>query len=200
MKTKCLVQHLGTIEIKNGLIVADPCYGKDDIVGDMDNGVMLKNDEVNPGIYDCYVGWVNKGSYGNRIAFMEIVEDGARFSLDGGHIGYAGVDSGTMMMGDSKEWEKHHSDDSVDDDWYNTNVVERAFEDSYLFDEGFSFLSSSGWGDGCYPVYGKKDVTDKFNRVIVEFISPLDEYGDYDEYDFLDFLSAEDKVNFADYD
>ena len=194
METKCIVQHIGTIAIENGIVIGDPCYNGNDIVS---HGISMAGKEMQSGIYDCYVGWVNEGDcWGNRVAFMEIVRDGERFKLSYGEfLGSCSVDSGTLMISDRTAWEKNHKEDSINDEWYDKNIVAQCNkdEDVYIFDDGNSFLSESGLGDGCYDVFGDSDKDGKLIRMMAEFILPDEEDG----FDILDFIEADQEPDFS---
>ena len=191
MERKCIVQHIGTIEIKNGLIVSDPCYGIND---EPYTAVNLNAKDFNAGIYDCYVGWVMTSHDNARVAFMTIALDGQKFSISDDLIGMVPVDSGTMMIGDFKEWLKNHNNESANDDWYKENIVKNAYTSEIVFDSGKSFLSSSGYGDGEYPVFAEKcKGSSKISGVMVRFI-----YAS--EYEILDFIDSEDEPDFESYE
>lgn len=196
MEKDCIIQHFGTIEITGDAVVIDPCYGTSSLFG---NGLKLdKKKDIAPGIYDCYVGWVDEGPYGARIAFMEIAKDGYHFAIPGDEcVGSVSVDSGTMSIGGQDEWKKHHGELTAEDEWYKENVVKRSDEDAYVLDGGNTFISSTGYGDGMYDVFGDADYEDnRFYRIMVEFI-PLEE-DEFDEgYNFLDFIPEDEKVDFS---
>lgn len=80
-------------------------------------------------------------------------------------IGVVGVDSGTLLLGDPCYW--------LSDTSYLNEVVNAKFDKSrqVKFDlghDGKGVIVSSGYGDGCYPVFATikdgrvKEITVKF--------------------------------------
>ncbi len=80
-------------------------------------------------------------------------------------IGVVGVDSGTLLLGDPCYW--------LSDEDYNKELLQSNFDKSHqvnydLGHAGKGVIVSSGYGDGCYPVFATiqdgrvKEVTVKF--------------------------------------
>ena len=68
--------------------------------------------------------------------------------------GYVSVDSGTMSISDIDYYNKYHNDD-VDDEWYGKNVCDWCNKKKTHIADRKSFISSSGFGDGCYDVFSR---------------------------------------------
>jgi hypothetical protein len=68
---------------------------------------------------------------------------------------WCAVDSGTCGIFDKEYYEKHHSNTSndIDEDWYDNFVCNRM--DEYITTDGKGAISSSGLGDGRYPVFAE---------------------------------------------
>lgn len=137
------------------VMISDPCYDSD-----TDLSLIL---EIESGNYNCFIETKDCGWWGNRVSRMAILKD--NFSIDflnrnGVFENSVGVDSGTMSISDCSYYDKYHlnrdNDDEVtkrNDDWYEKNVCEWVIQDRYHIADCFSFISTSGYGDGCYEVY-----------------------------------------------
>lgn len=68
---------------------------------------------------------------------------------------WCAVDSGTCGIFDKEYYEKHHSSTSndIDEEWYDDFVCNRM--DEYITTDGKGAISSSGLGDGRYPVFAE---------------------------------------------
>lgn len=137
------------------VMVSDPCYESE-----ANFSLIL---EVESGIYNCLIETKDCGEWGNRISRMAILKD--NFSIDflnrnGVLENSVGVDSGTMSISDCFYYDKYHlnneNDDEIakrNDSWYEKNVCGWAMRKRYHIADCFSFISNSGYGDGCYEVY-----------------------------------------------
>lgn len=142
---------IGKFEVVSGCIVAaDPCY---DTSGDAFNDLMAKFKAKN-GTYRAYAE-----EYMGRIARLHAIHESVKLDRGGWIIRPTkytgiGVDSGTMGIFDEKYHAEYHTGD-LDETWYDENICENPELDS----EGAAILdnracvSSSGYGDGSYPVY-----------------------------------------------
>ena len=128
--------------------VTDPCYSK---------GTWCTVDTTIPegdyrlGLWRTNHWYANdetkKHEYYTRVSRAFILKDNVRFGdyrrLHRVDIGEAGVDAGLCGFYQNKP-------DYDDDGWYT--FCQKLHNRDYLItDEGF--CTSSGWGDGCYPVY-----------------------------------------------
>jgi hypothetical protein len=178
-----------TFEVTSGTIVAsDPCYE----IPTWCQGVIEK---VKKGTWEAHIEKSDEGDWGVRIAVLRINHinhSNRQFSMEGLDI-HAGVDSGQFGFFDkdffrndekAKELVKEHFSENWDskegDSWY------RACCKLTLSPEGWGVLpqgavSSSGFGDGSYGVYGEQDAYGEWIAFEVVYID--DEADDEDEED-----------------
>lgn len=181
-----------TFEVTSGVMVcSDPCYSIDPptwcqgIINNVKNGTWVANVEKS-----------DEGDWGERIARLRVEHVNAKrtylttqVDMDGG------VDSGQFGFFDkdfyrndeaAKDLKKYDFGRSVQEnesgeEWY------RACCDLTLAEESWGVLpngvvSSSGFGDGSYPVFGEKDENGEWIAFEVIFISD-EEDEDYDDDD-----------------
>jgi hypothetical protein len=186
-----------TFEVTSGAIVcSDPCYSIptwcQGIVENVKNGTWIANVIV-----------TDEGDWGKRIALLsishkDIEEPDANIDIMN-FVG--GVDSGQFGFFDkdfyrndevAKDLEKYDFGENYDvqegDTWY------RACCNLTLGDEQWGVLpngvvSSSGFGDGSYDVFGYKDAYGEYVAFAVVFI--YDDEGD--EYDDDEFIMSDDE-------
>lgn len=91
-------------------------------------------------------------------------------------IGVVGVDSGTLLIGDPSYWMK--------DEDYEKEVMAEGWRDSrqIKFDaghDGKGVLTSTGFGDGCYPVYAEMvdcgEFGERVGRITIDFLVDQEE-------------------------
>ena len=180
-----------TFEVTSGVMVcSDPCYSIDPptwcqgIINNVKNGTWVANVEKS-----------DEGDWGERIARLRVEHINAKrtylttqVDMDGG------VDSGQFGFFDkdfyrndeaAKDLKKYEFSPDYDreegDSWY------RACCDLTLAKESWGVLpngvvSSSGFGDGSYPVFGEKDENGEWIAFEVIFIGD-EEDEDYDDED-----------------
>lgn len=180
-----------TFEVKSGVMVAsDPCYE----IPTWCQGV-IKN--VKNGTWKAEVETSDEGDWGERISRLRVEHINAKrtyiteqVDMDGG------VDSGQFGFFDkdfyrndeaAKDLKKYDFGGDFDrsgegEQWY------RAVCDLTLAKESWGVLSggavsSSGFGDGSYPVYGEKDENGEWVAFEVVFIGDEDEEDDWDDED-----------------
>lgn len=155
-------------EVADKLMIADPCYiDTNDTLSDLARlGITLTN---------CAGTWVaeieikNEGRWGSRVSVLRAERKGARHaaftsSLD--REGENGVDSGQMYIGClgnfpldyDKLLERYQLPNG---EWNN---------DLKFFAFGEGAVSSTGFGDGCYPVYVSRDISGAPVAVEVRFM------------------------------
>lgn len=170
-------EKVGTFRVTSGrIVVADPCY--DITTRCFVSGLMAEMNAKN-GTWDAYIDYAPDG----RIACLyavnaEIPASSARGWKRTRWTGI-GVDSGTMGIFDGNYHNEHHLG-SLDDDWYDEKIVNA--NDDYAILDGQGVFSSSGYGDGSYPVEVMEEVnTNLVCAVQVTFIDPdyEDEEDDY---------------------
>lgn len=158
-------KNVGVIELGEIAFLSDPCYGT----------MSMYNSTIQtiPGKYNVYVTISESNSrfYMGRItSIMAVHQDyypkfktmpkNDRESL------FCAVDSGTCGIFDKDYFKKFHTEDDVDDEWYDKFVINM---DSFINTENKGAISSSGWGDGCYPVYAEY-VGDKAFAIRIKFL------------------------------
>ena len=149
-------EKVGVITLGKITYLSDPCYDC------KPNNFYNCTIETIPGDYLVYVTRSESKSMGieNRItSIMAIHKDYyPKFKTmpknDKENL-YCCVDSGTCGIFDKEYYEKHHSSTSndIDEEWYNDFVCNRM--DEYITTDGKGAISSSGLGDGRYPVFAE---------------------------------------------
>lgn len=159
MKAKFVgVKHFGpTID------VTDPCYDKD--VWCRINDLKIKEGDYRCAIwptYEYYTDTKGKRHRNTMVARIGIYLGDVPDASDLVEKGFIGVDAGLAGFFNNKpdyndkEWQK------ICDEFYAT-------KNEYLFtDEGF--FSSSGYGDGSYPLYVEYDSTGEIVSLEIAFI------------------------------
>ena len=153
------------VTFKEGKIfVTDPCY-------EPFNGYNLAVD-VLPGTYKCSIRRSTLEGWGQRIVSLTLWhEDHLKGRIDK-YIGSCGVDSGQLGVFDAKDYLKNHQDD----DWDNRKSWYRRVCDLTLNPPDWGTIakkgvvSTSGLGDGVYPVYASYDKDGKVVGLRIKFI------------------------------
>ncbi len=158
--------------VQDKLMVADPCYVDED---NFENGVVSSLDELGLLLNDCAGEWVAEVEYStdhDRVERLRVkrTENLQRPLIDTLE-GKAGVDSGQMFIGCRSEFGMDYGKllemyELPNGDWNN---------DLQFFGFGEGAVSSTGYGDGLYPVYVTRDVNQRVVQVDVLF---LDEDGE----------------------
>lgn len=166
------------IKLGKKVRVSDPCYGtKVWCAGTIDN--------VKEGLYNVEVEMSDEGIWGSRVKSLTVVHadckgfllfnESARFDV--------GVDSGQAGIYDEDYYNKYHTADDCDDDWYYDicNLTCPAGTK-----DGKCVVSRSGFGDGSYLC----ELVEEGNEVVAIRIIFIEDYEeDYDD----DFSEEEDE-------
>ena len=145
-----------TIELGEITDVTDPCYDAD---------VWCREKVWTfPGTYKCYV--VEQDGRVVRSAIVHESVDIDSFKEDDwDYIGEIGVDAGLAGYFDNKP-------DFEDDEWLD--LCDNVFGvDNYFLvptQNGTGFATSTGWGDGCYPVDGVCDDQGQYAAIRITFM------------------------------
>ncbi len=165
MKTKCV----GTINLGNKVTVSDPCY-------ESGTWCAVTLNKVLEGEFKCYIKEKKYGTWGSRVTEMVAIhnnyinavrEDNYEYCID------VCVDSGTMSIADTVYYDNTHNNDDYSEEWYQREVCEATCGDDnidYNIADNQCFISTSGIGDGQYPVYGAFDSEDRLYAIKVVFL------------------------------
>lgn len=144
------LKRVGSIFLNNNVLISDPCY-------ETDCNYNISIGRIKKGLYNCFVEISDEGDWGKRVARMVAIHKDYDISVLNEYAfdeGYVGVDSGTMSISDIDYYDKYHNND-VDDDWYEKNVCAWCSKKKAHIADRKSFISSSGFGDGCYDVFSR---------------------------------------------
>lgn len=154
------MEKIGEFENQSGvMVISDPCY-------EDSNGCNTRVDML-PGKYSAYVERSDEGSSDSRIARLvvahESVAEGVLMGLGNwrGRGEELGVDSGQMSMFDEDQYRNDRSVEGVervhdeviceDEPWYSM-CCDRSLSKASAGVLPGGCVSSSGFGDGCYPL------------------------------------------------
>ena len=144
-------KKIGTITLTDLTFLSDPCYDTQTPCNDV-----IKTIE---GEYDVYItrSESKDGFYHNRISSVVAIHKDYKDFLkclpkDDCEDIYCCVDSGTCGIFNAEYFEKYHDENGVNEEWYEKNVISM---DEYNITDGLGVITSSGCGDGQYPVYAE---------------------------------------------
>lgn len=163
--------HLGKFNVTSGkLRVSDPCYDK----GTWCSGTL----DVPNGEWDAYLELSDEGSWGTRVASIQIIKDNSHTNstweltkID------VGVDSGQAGFFD----ESFYPEDGGDNAFFYDKVCNLTLgrEQGGIID-GFGAVSSTGYGDGGYKCYVARDDAGQIVAAKIIFIDDEYEEDDYE--------------------
>ena len=144
-------KKIGTITLTDLTFLSDPCYGTETWCNDVISTI--------PGEYNVFVticesrnSWL-KGRISSILAIHKDYTKSLKgMPKDNSEDIYCGVDSGTCGIFNAEYFEKFHDEQGVEDEWYDKNVIQM---DDYNICDGLGAISSSGCGDGNYPVFAE---------------------------------------------
>ena len=142
---------------KGTISVTDPCY-------DSFTWCRIDNLPIKEGTYVCSVVEEDKGEWGKRVTSIWLEPDIGNLTLARNaykRIGAIGVDAGLAGFFQNKP-------DYNDDEWAAFCDNMKPEENAWIVEEGF--YSSSGYGDGSYPVYGVKNNRGEYIALMIKFI------------------------------
>lgn len=142
------MKKIGEIELYHKCDITDPCYNKD---------VWCRHtvENIKPGKYNCYVEETYSKDWGRQISGSWIIHEDYDTAchpeymseLDRDEDYEVGVDAGLFGYFDDKP-------DMTDDEWnrFCDNIKEHPVAQISKFRGRDGFYTSSGYGDGGYPV------------------------------------------------
>jgi len=163
--------HLGKFNVTSGkLRVTDPCYDK----GTWCSGTI----DVPNGEWDAYLELSDEGSWGTRVASIQIIKDNsptsAAWELTNIDVG---VDSGQAGFFD----ESFYPDQPGLTSFYNKVCKLTTGREQGGIIDGFGAVSSTGYGDGGYKCYVARNDANEIVSAKIVFID--DEYEEEDDYE-----------------
>jgi hypothetical protein len=157
------------LSLGDSVTVTDPCYVPNSL------GHMAHTIYINPGEYFAYVEEDDSGVVGKLG-----INRGPNFHKNNRRwIGTAGVDSGQMMIisTDAIEYwvDSEYDDDSAPELSYAGACRLTLSDEKGGILENLAVVSSSGYGDGGYPVWAYEGPSGQIERIEVEFVGEEDE-------------------------
>lgn len=142
-------QRIGTIKLGDIAFLSDPCYGTECKM----NCTM----EMVEGDYAVFITRSDAEIVRGRISNLYVVHKDYYKTFkkrpnDDNEMLVCGVDSGTCGIFSAEYFEQFHDESGVDDEWYDENVIKM---DEFKITDGKGVISSSGVGDGVYPVFAE---------------------------------------------
>ena len=162
-------EKVGEIKLGNVAYLSDPCYDC------KPNSFYNCTIKTIPGDYLVYITRSESKDiwYKDRItSIMAIHKDYypkfKKMPQDERELLFCAVDSGTCGIFDKEYYEQHHSSTTsdIDEGWYEKFVIEM---NEYTTTDNKGAISSSGWGDGTYPVFAEY-IGDKAFAIRIKFI------------------------------
>ena len=145
------LKRVGSIFLNNKVLISDPCY-------ETKCNHNISIGRIKKGLYNCFVEISDESPFwGKRVARMVAIHKDYDISVLDEYAfdeGYVGVDSGTMSISDFDYYDKYHNN-NVNDNWYEKNVCAWCYKKKAHIADRKSFISSSGFGDGCYDVFSR---------------------------------------------
>lgn len=178
------------LNLGSSVTVTDPCYIPSSL------GHMAIEIPITPGEYDSYIEMSDEGSWGTRVSKLGITRNGF-YQTNSRVVGYAGVDSGQMMIIDTdaiSDWDSNDDDEwpfgigaepetpEIKNDLSYYAACEKTLgpEQSGILDE-LAVVSSSGYGDGSYPVWVYEDSLGNVERVEIRFIEDFEDEDNWED-------------------
>lgn len=173
------MEYIGRFSLGNKVMVSDPCYGTDTWC----QGVL---ENVRAGFWDAYIKTSDEGNWGIRVAELVAINldyngeyDGLKYEDINEHQEFeVGVDSGTAGIFDYDYYCKYHGEKTVDDEWYDNQIVNQFFPtiessgwEKSVFTEFNGVASSSGYGDGGYDCYVARNNEGEIVGIKIVYIS-----------------------------
>lgn len=183
---------MNQIQLTETVMVSDPCYTEP-------TWCQIKLTDVLPGTYNVDVDKRDCGGWGERVHSLEAIhtsydkeliwqEYHGEVGVDSGQAGIFSYDTyrndsifdDVSQFGQDPRWSAINEQEG--DKWYGHMCDRTLREESWgVYDKGV--VSSSGIGDGGYPLYVVRDSNDKIVAMKIDFL--LDDEEDEQEDEFL---------------
>ena len=166
---------LGNFKVNSGkVIITDPCYKV------YDDSVIL---DVVKGTWTAYVDYNNDGRVANLVVVNERYDHSKRlYEYNFEYItDDLGVDSGQMGVFDYDFYPSDPRSEENEEVFYGKICYITSNEDGGGVIESFGAVSSTGYGDGAYSLYGAKHTDGNYYAFYIEFISDDEDEDDEDE-------------------
>ena len=179
---------MNKITLGNKVVVSDPCYELDTWCAGTLNNVL-------PGEYKCDIVKENN-RWGERVSHLYAVHNDYNVKLK--EINEmqdfeVGVDSGTAGIFDYDYYALYHLG-KTDDQWYDHRICNAFYPNrmemgiSIIQTHNKGVVSLSGFGDGSYTCFVKRNDEGQIIAIMIEYISDCEDEDysndDYDENDY----------------
>lgn len=175
------------ITLGNKVVVSDPCY-------ELDTWCAGQLENVLPGEYNCDI-CKTETDWGNRVSHLYAVH--SDYNVQPDEITEeqnfeVGVDSGTAGIFDYEYYAQYHTG-HTDDTWYDHKICNAFYPNrcemgiDIIKTHNKGVASNTGYGDGTYICYVKRNDEGQIIAILIEYISECDcdDYEDeYDENDY----------------
>ena len=171
--------ELGEIRLGESVYVSDPCYS----IGTWCQALLVG---VVPGYYTAFVNkaetdWFERISDLWVVLDEEILDNGAKFPTEYIESADIGVDSGMCGIFDESYYKHFHTSEGVDDDWYEMVCDKTSNVNVGSTMDGVCAFSATGFGDGGYDLYIKRNDEGKIVAIGVQYLD--DDYEWDEEYE-----------------
>jgi hypothetical protein len=186
------MSNLETIELGENVRVSDPCY-------DDDVWCKTKLEGVLPGKYKVDVNFSDEGAWGTRVSKLTVIhQDYVNTPLGWEDYDTIGVDSGQAGIFCESSYRKdsiaadietenvnfnlgdYRKEDAGGDEWYEKMCRLTLSKNSWgAYPTGV--VTSSGFGDGSYPLDVARNDDDKIVGITITYIEPEDEWEDEED-------------------
>ena len=161
--------EVGSITLNEKVMVSDPCYGTDVWC----NAII---DNVLSGVYNAFVVIADCDRWGQRVKELTICHESKKpiktlscLELASANIG---VDSATCGIYDYDYYTQNHDTKNANDEWYDKNVCNGFWDNETKthMTNGVGIHSCTGYGDGMYEVFVKRDGNDKVVQITLTYL------------------------------
>lgn len=151
------------LTVEGRLAVCDPCYYTDDQTNDLDGLGYVVDDAT--GTWEIETEVADGGSWGRRVARLTATKVNSYAVGSPTRLADLGVDAGLMAFiplseGPVQDW------GSFCEDYFK--IEDAAGREAPIKVQG-RVCSSTGYGDGCYPLFARFDCDGKTAELVVDF-------------------------------